>query len=127
VVWQVFRERPSAAVGAVIVLIVTIFAIFAPVLAPSGLNQQIGEPFCRPDFGSYAKFLGCDDGGISIVTLLYFGARVTLIVGFAATSLAMVVGCGVRILSRYFGGATDIALMRIPDYFLVIPDIPLMI
>jgi peptide/nickel transport system permease protein len=58
---------------------------------------------------------------------LIYGGRVSLIVGFAATMVAMVIGGGIGILSGYFGGRTDQVLMRITDYFLVIPDLPLAI
>ena len=62
-----------------------------------------------------------------MLTLLICGARVSLLVGFAAALVAMVIGGAVGIVAGYFGGKTDIVLMRITDYFLVIPDVPLMI
>ncbi len=71
--------------------------------------------------------LGLDDGGIDMVTLLIWGMRVSLVVGFAATFVSMVIGGTVGVVAGYFGGHTDNVLMRITDYFLVIPDVPLMI
>ena len=62
-----------------------------------------------------------------MLSLVIFGARVSLIVGFAGAAVAMLIGGAVGILSGYFGGKTDIVLMRTTDYFLVIPDVPLMI
>jgi peptide/nickel transport system permease protein len=53
--------------------------------------------------------------------------RVSLVVGFAATFVSMVIGGTVGVVAGYFGGQTDNVLMRITDYFLVIPDVPLMI
>ena len=76
---------------------------------------------------SAAHWLGLDNGGFNIVSQLLYGARDSLLVGFVASVVAMVIGGGVGILSGYVGGATDVVLMRITDYFLVIPDIPLMI
>jgi peptide/nickel transport system permease protein len=73
------------------------------------------------------KLLGLDDGGVDMLTLLLWGSRVSLVVGFAATVVAMIVGGGIGLLAGYFGGKTDVVLMRVTDYFLVIPDIPLMI
>jgi peptide/nickel transport system permease protein len=61
------------------------------------------------------------------VTLLMWGARISLVVGFAATFVSMVIGGTVGVLAGYFGGKVDGLLMRITDYFLVIPDVPLMI
>ncbi len=62
-----------------------------------------------------------------MLTLMLYGTRVSLIVGFAAALVAMLIGGTVGVLSGYFGGRTETVLMRITDYFLVIPDIPLMI
>ena len=62
-----------------------------------------------------------------MVTLLMWGARISLVVGFAATFVSMVIGGTVGLVSGYFGGKTDTVLMRITDYFLAIPDVPLMI
>ncbi|HYT30762.1 MAG TPA: ABC transporter permease [Actinomycetota bacterium] len=122
--WQVIKDRPSAAVGAGILLLFIAISLLAPYIEPFGLRTQVGPVFCRP---SAKHLLGCDDGGIDMVSLLIQGGRISLAVGFAATLVAVIIGGGVGILAGYFGGATDIVLMRITDYFLVIPDVPLMI
>jgi peptide/nickel transport system permease protein len=123
-VWQTIRRRPSAAVGAVLLLLVLLGAVLAPVLAPYGLHKQAGPVFGHP---SWSHPLGLDDGGIDMVTLLMWGARISLVVGFAATFVSMVIGGAVGVAAGYFGGRVDTVLMRITDYFLVIPDVPLMI
>jgi peptide/nickel transport system permease protein len=123
-VWQAVRRRPSAVVGAVLLLLVLLGAVLAPVLAPYGLHEQAGPVFGHP---SWSHPLGLDDGGIDIVTLLMWGARTSLVVGFAATFVSMVIGGAVGVAAGYFGGKVDTVLMRITDYFLVIPDVPLMI
>ena len=123
-VWQTIRRRPSAAAGAVILLLVLLAAGLAPWLAPYDLHQQVGPVFGHPSWGHP---LGLDDGGIDMVTLLMWGARISLVVGFAATLVSMLIGGTIGLLAGYFGGKTDTVLMRITDYFLVIPDVPLMI
>ena len=123
-VWQAVRRRPSAVVGAVLLLLVLLGAVLAPVLAPYGLHEQAGPVFGHQ---SWSHPLGLDDGGIDIVTLLMWGARTSLVVGFAATFVSMVIGGAVGVAAGYFGGKVDTVLMRITDYFLVIPDVPLMI
>jgi peptide/nickel transport system permease protein len=123
-VWRLMKDRPSAVVGAIVLGLIVLLAIFAPLVAPHGIHDKIGPPFGRPaDF----KPLGLDDGGTDVLSLLIWGARISLIVGFAATLVAMLIGGTVGILAGYYGGSTDTVLMRITDYFLAIPDVPLMI
>jgi peptide/nickel transport system permease protein len=124
VVWRTIKRRPSAAIGVVTLLVVLAAAVLAPWIAPYGLHEQVGPPFGPP---SWSHPLGLDDGGIDMVTLLMWGARISLVVGFAATLVSMLIGGTVGVLAGYYGGRTDTVLMRITDYFLVIPDVPLMI
>jgi peptide/nickel transport system permease protein len=121
---RAIMRRPSAALGLTLLLLVVFGAVFAPWLAPYGLHQQVGPVFGAP---SWSHLLGLDDGGIDMVTLLMWGARISLVVGFAATLVSMTIGATVGVLAGYFGGKVDVILMRITDYFLVIPDVPLMI
>ncbi|TML34689.1 MAG: ABC transporter permease [Actinobacteria bacterium] len=123
-VWETVKRRPSAAVGAGVLLLVVLGAVLAPVLAPYDLHKQVGPVFGHP---SWSHPLGLDDGGIDMVTLLMWGARISLVVGFAATFVSMVIGGTIGVAAGYFGGKVDTVLMRITDYFLVIPDVPLMI
>jgi peptide/nickel transport system permease protein len=124
IVWQTIRRRPSAAFGAIFLLLIVLAALLAPVLAPYDQHEQTGPVFGHP---SWRHPLGLDDGGIDVVTLLMWGARISLVVGFAATFVSMVIGGTIGLAAGYFGGKVDTVLMRITDYFLVIPDVPLMI
>ena len=119
----ILRER-QAVVGLSILLFFVAIALLAPLIAPDSPHAQVGQVYARP---SGSHWLGLDDGGIDMLTLVMYGARVSLLVGFAASLVAMLIGGGVGILSGFFGGKVDVVLMRITDYFLVIPDIPLMI
>jgi peptide/nickel transport system permease protein len=121
---RTLRNRPAAVVGTVIPAVVALTAILAPWIAPYGLHTQVGPVFGHP---SWRHPLGLDDGGIDMVTLLMWGARVSLVVGFAATFVSMAIGGTVGVIAGYFGGWIDTLLMRITDYFLVVPDVPLMI
>ena len=62
-----------------------------------------------------------------MLSLVIEGARVSMIVGFAAALVAMLIGGTVGLWSGFYGGKSDTVLMRLTDYVLVIPDIPLMI
>jgi peptide/nickel transport system permease protein len=123
-VLRAVRHHPGAVAGIGILLVVALGALLAPWLAPYGQHTQVGPVFGHP---SWKHPLGLDDGGIDMVTLLMWGARISLVVGFAATAVSMLIGGTVGVLAGYFGGKTDTILMRITDYFLVIPDVPLMI
>ena len=124
VVVRTLRRQPVALAGALFLVAVTVTAILAPWIAPYPLHEQVGPVFGPP---SWHHLLGLDDGGIDMVTLLIWGLRTSLIVGFAATFVSMAIGGTVGVVAGYFGGGTDTVLMRITDYFLVIPDVPLMI
>jgi len=123
VIGQAVRERPSALLGALVLVLFVVVAIFAPLIAPYGQNQVVGPVYAPP---SFAHPMGLDDGGIDVLSLIVYGARVSLIVGLAATFVAMFVGGTIGIVSGYAGGALDTLLMRVTDYFLVVPVVPLM-
>jgi peptide/nickel transport system permease protein len=99
-------------------------ALLAPLIAPYGVNEQLGQPLSPP---SAQHLLGLDDGGYDVLSLLMWGLRISLLVGFGATLIASAIGGAVGVLAGYFGGWTDGILMRITDYFLVVPLLPLMI
>ena len=122
--WEVIKGQPSATLGSVILGTFIVLSALAPVIAPYGLHEQVGPVYGHP---SWAHPLGLDDGGVDMVTLLMWGARISLVVGFAATLVSIVIGGTVGLLAGYFGNKTDTVLMRITDYFLAIPDVPLMI
>jgi peptide/nickel transport system permease protein len=114
----------QAAFGAAVLAVFIVLALAAPIISPYSPRGKVGPVYAPP---SSEHFLGLDDGGIDMLTLLIWGARVSLLVGFAASLMAMLIGGTVGILSGYLGGRTDTVLMRVTDYFLVIPDVPLMI
>ena len=121
---QVLKERRSALAGLLIVAFFVAMAALGPALAPYSPTQQSGPVYAAP---STEHWLGTDDSGVDVLSEMLYGGRTSLIVGFAAAFVAMLVGGGIGILAGYAGGGTDNALMRITDYFLVIPDLVLMI
>ncbi|MEX2421472.1 MAG: ABC transporter permease, partial [Actinomycetota bacterium] len=103
-------------------------AIFAPLLADEqGLEATCpcnGPALIAPslDFP-----FGTDNYGRSILTLTIWGSRISLLVGLAATLIAMVIGSLVGIVAGFFGRWPETLLMRLTDWFLVIPFLPLAI
>ena len=121
---QVLAESRQAKIGLAVLLFFVAIAILAPWIEPFDIHKQVGPVYGHP---SLRHPLGLDDGGVDMVSLLIQGGRISLIVGSAATLVAMVLGGGIGIVAGYFGGWVDAVLMRITDYFIVIPDLPLAI
>jgi peptide/nickel transport system permease protein len=119
----IIRE-PQAIVGLAILVAFILIAILAPVISPYDPDTKTGDVYEAP---SSSHVLGTDDAGADMLSLLFEGAQVSLIVGFAAALVSVVIGGTVGLAAGYFGGKTDVTLMRITDYFIVIPDVPLMI
>jgi peptide/nickel transport system permease protein len=120
----VLRERKAAVVGLSIIVFFIVLSIIAPYVSPYSATAQTCAVFAPP---SVHHWLGCDDGGVDMLSEIMQGGRISLVVGFAATLVAMVIGGGVGILSGYFGKWIDVLLMRITDYLLVIPDLVFML
>jgi peptide/nickel transport system permease protein len=120
---SVLRERKAAVIGLSIIVFFVVLSIVAPYISPYSATAQTCPVYAPP---SIHHWLGCDDGGIDMLSEIMQGGRISLVVGFAATLVAMVIGGGVGILSGYFGGWIDVLLMRITDYLLVIPDLVFM-
>jgi peptide/nickel transport system permease protein len=117
---QAITERKAAALGLGIIVFFVILALASPLIAPYSTTARTCAVFAPP---SGSHWLGCDDGGIDVLSVIISGGRISLIIGFAATLIAMVIGGGVGIAAGYFGRWLDILLMRITDYLLVIPDL----
>jgi peptide/nickel transport system permease protein len=120
VIRQAVTERKAASLGLFIIVFFVVLAVAAPLIAPYSTTARTCAVFAPP---SSKHWLGCDDGGIDMLSEIISGGRVSLVIGFAATLIAMLIGGGVGIVSGYFGRWIDITLMRITDYLLVIPDL----
>ncbi|HEX2883687.1 MAG TPA: dipeptide/oligopeptide/nickel ABC transporter permease/ATP-binding protein [Candidatus Limnocylindria bacterium] len=126
--WRAFLRHRMGIVGAVMLAIAVLVAVFAPLLAPydpeANVRVSILDIYQAP---SAEHLLGTDDGGKDVLSALLYGARVSLIVGFAAAIIALFIGGVVGIVAGYVRGWFGSLLMRITDFFLVIPDLALMI
>ncbi|MFC4784786.1 ABC transporter permease [Nocardioides sp. MAHUQ-72] len=125
--WALFRRKRSGVAGLVILAVFVGLAIAAPLLASSeGLEvTKATGGVLEPPSSEY--WLGTDDQGRSVLTLLLWGARISLLVGLAATLISMVIGTLVGLTSGYFGGFAGGALFRVTEWFLAIPFLPLAI
>jgi peptide/nickel transport system permease protein len=123
--WREFRRHKTGVFGLCVLVVFALVAIFAPVLAnPDGLEvtKATGPVLAAP---SSAYWLGTDENGRSVLTLLIYGSRVSLFVGLMATLISMVIGTLVGIASGHFHGVVGTLLFRLTEWFLVIPFLPL--
>jgi peptide/nickel transport system permease protein len=125
--WKSFRRSKMGMAGLIILIFFVLVAVFAPLLAdPKGLDPTlVNGPQLAPPSWQYP--LGTDDLGRSVLTLVIWGSRISLLVGLLATILTMIIGAGIGIVSGFRGGWVDGTLMRFTDWFLVIPWIALAI
>ena len=125
IVWRKLKASKVAVFGAAIVLAVSVVALLAPLIAPYGPNDMyITEPL-RPPFSEV--WLGTDDWGRDMASLLILGARTSLYVGVGAILLEAAIGLTIGMIAGYFGGLIDEILMRITDTVLTLPTLMLLI
>jgi peptide/nickel transport system permease protein len=118
--WRAFRQDKMGVAGLIILVFfiaVAIFAIFAGKTGTS-ITQATGEPLQPP---SLQYPLGTDNQGRSVLTLTIQGAKISLLVGFSATIITMIIGSAIGLVAGFRGKTTDTVLMRITDWGLVIP------
>ena len=113
------RRNPLSIAALIYLVIAYAAAILAPHLAPySPTHMDLAHMMAPP---SPQHLLGTDGSGYDVLSQLLYGGRVSLAVGLAAVIVSIVVGVAVGLSTGYFGGWTDIVLMRITDAMLTIP------
>ena len=126
--WGQFRHHTPGMIGLGILVAAVLMAIAAPLLADEGGLRAINVTH-NPTFANPSEFgpLGTDSLGRDVMTQFIWGARTSLLVGLAATILAILIGSIVGITAGFYGGKIGGVLMRITEWFLVIPFLPLAI
>jgi peptide/nickel transport system permease protein len=125
--WREYRRSWEGMIGLGILVVFVAVAVLVPLFIPSSaldVTRATGAPFLAPS-GQFP--LGTDESGRSVLALVLWGSRVSLLVGFLATVISVVIGSVVGIAAGHFGRWTDSVLMRVTDWFLVIPFLPLAI
>ena len=125
---RAYASRRAGMLGLAILLVFTLLALLAPVLFPAemlDIIETVDNDALAPPSGEF--WLGTDENGRSVLALLVWGARASLIVGLAASLISMLLGTLIGIGSGHFRGPFGSALQRLTDWFLVIPFIPLVV
>lgn len=127
--WKIVGKRLKrnklAMLGLVIILLMVIAAVFAPFLTPYGRDATNLSNSNQPP--SSEHLLGTDSLGRDMLTRLLYGARISLTVGFVATSLRMLIGVFLGGIAGYYGGRIDGVIMRVADIFSCLPFLPIAI
>jgi oligopeptide transport system permease protein len=114
-------KNKAAVCGAVILLILITLAILAPFIAPYPYAYQDLDLGASPP--SSLHWLGTDVLGRDLLSRILYGARISLLVGFIATTVALIIGVSWGIIAGYFGGKIDSVMMRIVDVLYGLPFI----
>ena len=114
-------KNKAAMVGAIILFVLILCAIFAPYIAPYSYSFQNLDLGASPP--SSEHLLGTDILGRDLLSRILYGARISLRVGFVATGVALVIGVSWGIVAGYFGGRIDSIMMRIVDVLYGLPFI----
>ena len=122
---RLVKEKPLGAVGAAITLILLFTGIFADFLAPYGMNEPLSGLNLSPPSAEVP--LGADNMGRDVLSRVIFGARVSVIVGLAASLVATLISLAIGILTGYIGGTLDLIVQRFVDSWMCIPQLVLMI
>ena len=125
-----FVQSPAAIIAALVAIIIILGAIFAPWIArvnPYDLSSfSLFNGLLPPVWqdGSNPKYLlGTDDQGRDMISAILYGARLSLIIGLSALTIAAVIGVGLGLAAGYYGGRFDAVVMRIADVQLALPAI----
>jgi len=119
------KRNKLAILGLVILIFMVAIAIFAPVIAPEGFdNQNLDNNLQGP---SAQHLFGTDEFGRDVLSRIIYGARISLFVGFFAVSISVFLGGGLGAIAGYFGGLADNVIMRSMDVLSAIPSILLAI
>ena len=111
----------AAVASACILIILILAALFAPWIAPHSYSYQNLDLGATPPSAEF--LLGTDTLGRDLLSRILYGARVSLLVGFVATAVALVIGVSWGIIAGYFGGRIDSVMMRIVDVLYGLPFI----
>ena len=117
--WTRLRNNKLALMGLVTLVLFCIVAFLTPWVAPYGYEEQNLILGASPP--SYQHLLGTDVFGRDMLTRIMYGGRVSLLVGFIATSVALVIGVSWGAVAGYAGGKIDAFMMRLVDILYALP------
>ncbi|MEV0386197.1 ABC transporter permease [Nonomuraea sp. NPDC050643] len=121
--WTEYRHHRGGMIGLVVLVAAVLLALIAPLFISEDVTSVIkgvGEKWAPPSLG---EPFGTDESGRSILLMVWWGSRTSLLVGFLAALLSIVIGLVVGVAAGHFRGWPGGALMRVTDWFLVLPSL----
>jgi peptide/nickel transport system permease protein len=125
--WQLMWSDPLGKTGIILLAFILVITIFGPLAFPfdSKAVAETAAGVLNPP--SSEHWLGTDELGRDIFRATLSGARVSLLIGLLATAISIIIGAIVGLIAGYYQGFWGNLLMRITDFFLVLPTLPLVI
>ena len=124
--WRRFGKHREGAIGLAIIVFFVFLAI-APALIVGPLETARTASGTRLEPPSAEHLFGTDHLGRDVLNLTVHGTRISMVVGALATAVTIILGVLIGVVSGFLGGRTDSLLMRITDFFLVLPTFVLAI
>jgi peptide/nickel transport system permease protein len=126
-IWRAVVADRLGRAGLVLFGLVVIMAVVGPLVFPfnSAAVGHTSASLLQPP--SAAHWLGTDELGRDVFSEFLAAAHISLIVGLAATAISMVIGAAIGTAAGFYGRWADTVLMRLTDFFLVLPQLPLVI
>ncbi len=122
---RMVKEQPLGTLGGIVILLLVLVSIFANVLAPYSYSEvHLADRLTGPS-GEY--LLGTDQLGRDILSRLIYGARISIFVGLAATTLHVVVAVLIGGTAGFFGGKVDLVVQRFVDAWMSFPGLLLLL
>lgn len=119
--WTRLKKNKLAVVGFAVIAFLTLIAIITPWIAPYSYQAQNLSLGASPP--SWEHWLGTDTLGRDLLTRIMYGGRISLMVGFLATAVSLLIGVVWGTVAGFFGGRVDAVLMRIVDILYALPFI----
>jgi peptide/nickel transport system permease protein len=117
--WQRFRRSKLATIAVAYVVLITIIAVAAPLLSTGSPDAIVLNARLQPPSGQHP--FGTDNLGRDVLTRMIHGSRVSLIVGYSATALSLIIGSLLGALAGYYGGLADWIVSRLIEVVLCFP------
>ncbi|MEH6497389.1 MAG: ABC transporter permease [Pseudomonas marincola] len=119
--WKMFRSNHAAMAGLVLLFCILLISLLGPVFYSVGPTEMVWMPLTPPGASEY--LLGTDYLGRDIFAGLINGGRITITIGASAAILTVVIGVTIGALAGYYGGWVDNLLMRVTEFFQVLPNL----